>query len=81
MNDTSPDMERIVNERIMALSGEERLLMGASMFETARTMCLASLPQGANDTEQRLLLLRRFYGSDFTPRELSEIENRLRGET
>jgi hypothetical protein len=79
MNDTSPVAERIVRERMMAISGEERFLIGAGMFESARTMVLASAPRGMNSSELRLFLLRRFYGGDFAPNRLHEIEARMAG--
>jgi hypothetical protein len=44
VNDTSPEIERSVRVKIMACSGEERFVMGAQMFDAARTMILASLP-------------------------------------
>jgi len=74
MNDTSPVAERIVRERMMAFSGEERFLMGAGMFESARTMVLASAPRGMSGSDLRSFLLRRFYGCDFSPNRLKEIE-------
>ena len=77
MNDTSPVAEQIVRERMMTISGEERFLMGASMFEAARTMVLASAPQGMSSSDLRLFLLRRFYGGDFPPNRLQEIETRM----
>jgi hypothetical protein len=77
MNDTSPVAERIVRERMMAISGEERFLMGAGMFEAARTMALASAPEGLSSSELRSFLLRRFYGSDFPSNRLQEIEERM----
>jgi hypothetical protein len=77
MNDTSPVAKRIVRERIMAIPGEERFLMGAGMFEAARTMVLSSAPQGMSSSDLRLFLLRRFYGADFPPCRLKEIEARM----
>jgi hypothetical protein len=77
MNDTSPVAERIVRERMMAISGEERFLMGAGMFEAARTMVLASAPQGMSSSDLRVFLLRRFYSADFPPNRLQDIEERM----
>ncbi len=45
MLDTLPEAERIQREIIMSRSGAERMLMGAGMYESARTMVLASLPK------------------------------------
>ncbi|MDP9254361.1 MAG: hypothetical protein M3O66_05420 [Verrucomicrobiota bacterium] len=64
MTDTPPEIERMVRDKIMALSGEERFVMGAQMFESAREMVLASLPRDLSVTEQRRQLFKRFYGKE-----------------
>jgi hypothetical protein len=64
MNDTPPEIERMVRDMIMARSGEERFIMGAQMFESAREMVKASLPTGLSKTEQRRLLFKRIYGKE-----------------
>jgi hypothetical protein len=64
MNDTPPEIERMVRDMIMARSGEERFIMGAQMFESAREMVKASLPTGLSKTEQRRLLFKRTYGKE-----------------
>jgi hypothetical protein len=46
----------------MALSGAERFVMGAQMFESAREMVKASLPPGLSGVEQRRQLFKRLYG-------------------
>ncbi len=48
----------------MARSGEERFIMGALMFDSAREMIKASLPRGLSETEQRRLLFERIYGKE-----------------
>ena len=62
MTDTPPEIERVVRDKLMALSGEERFVMGALMFESAREMVQASLPKGLSEPEQRRQLFERFYG-------------------
>lgn len=62
MKDTSPEIERMVRERYLAMSPEERFLIGAQMFETARTIVLASFPPGLSPGEVRRRLCERFYG-------------------
>ena len=64
MKDTTPAIEKMVKERMMRLSGEDRLRMGASMFDSAREMVLASLPRGTS-SEVRRGVFMRFYGKDF----------------
>ncbi len=61
MTDTPPEIERIVRDKLMALSGEERFVMGARMFDSAREMVKASLPQGLSEVEQRRQLFKRLY--------------------
>jgi hypothetical protein len=64
VTDTPPEIERIVREKIMARSGEERLLIGAQMFDSAREMVKASLPKNLSEAEQRRLLFKRIYGKE-----------------
>jgi hypothetical protein len=62
MNDTPPAIEDKMRRLIMARSGAERMVMGASMFDAARAMVLASLPKDLSEDELRLRLLERIYG-------------------
>jgi len=64
VNDTAPEIKRMVREKMMALSGEERFIIGAQMFESAREMIKASLPPGLSKTEQRRELFKRIYGRE-----------------
>jgi len=72
MNDTSPEIEKIVTDKMKRLSGEERLKMGASMFDMAKKMVLASLPI-QEESECRIRLFLRFYGNDFDEQEREKI--------
>ncbi len=64
MTDTHPEIERMVREKMMARSGEERFIMGAQMSECAREMVKASLPPGLSEVEQRRQLFKRLYGEE-----------------
>jgi hypothetical protein len=64
MTDTQAEIERRLRNKIMALSGEERFIMGAQMFDAAREMVKASLPPGLSQTEQRRELFKRLYGKE-----------------
>jgi hypothetical protein len=64
VTDTPPEIERMVREKIMTRSGEERFIMGAQMFDSAREMMKASLPKGLTETEQRRRLFKRIYGKE-----------------
>jgi hypothetical protein len=64
MTDTPPEIERMVREKVMALSGEMRFIMGAQMFESAMEMAKASLPPGLPVAEQRRRLFKHIYGKE-----------------
>ena len=64
VTDTSPEIERMVRNKIMARSGEERFIMGAEMFDSACEMVKASLPKNLSETERRRLLFKRIYGKE-----------------
>ena len=66
MTDTPPEIERIMRDKLMARSGEERFLMGAQMFDSAREMVKASLSPGLSKAEQRRQLFKRLYGRELT---------------
>ncbi len=63
MRDTTPQIEQYLHRRYCALSGVERLVMGARMFETARALALAFFPPGLSQQEIRRRLCERFYGA------------------
>ncbi len=73
MNDTSPWAKKIQDELFAKLSGEERLLMGLEMFETARKIVLSSFPPNLTEDEIRKRLFLRFYENDFTEEEKKRI--------
>lgn len=52
----------MVRDRIMKLSGAERFVIGARMFESARAIVLASLPRDISEPERKRMLYERFYG-------------------
>ena len=56
----------MVREKIMARSGEERFLMGAQMFDSAREMIKVSLPKDLSEPELRRLLFKRIYGREMS---------------
>ncbi len=61
MNDTAPEVAKQVRERYMQMDGEQRLMIGIQMFETARKIVLSSFPQGITEDEKRHMLCERFY--------------------
>ncbi len=70
MNDTPPEVEKMMREMIMLRSGEERFLMGALMFDAARELVIASLPRDLPPMEFKRRLFERLYG--FLPETLRQ---------
>ena len=64
MNDTSPEMEKMVTERYRLMTPEERMRMASSMFETARALVESSLPPDLSRRERRLAFARRLYAGE-----------------
>ncbi|MDN5941459.1 MAG: hypothetical protein L0H94_06225 [Nitrospira sp.] len=68
MRDTPPEMDAYYRTMLMQRSGEERLVMGCAMRETARAFVEASIlkqnPQATPEAIRKDLFLR-FYGHEF----------------
>ena len=68
MNDTSVKMAEFYQDLIMKRSGEDRLKMGCSMFDTAKEIVKSSiLNQNPTITlaELKKAIFIRFYGQEF----------------
>ena len=61
MNDTSPEIARMVRSRYAEMQPVERFLIGVSLFETARAIVLASRPADLPPNELRRMLCERLY--------------------
>jgi len=77
MNDTSPEAKKIQDDLFAKLTGEERMLMGLEMFETAKKIVLSSFPEDLPENEIRKKLFLRFYGNDFSEEEKRKILERI----
>jgi hypothetical protein len=64
VNDTSPEMERLVAERYRSMTPEQRLRIASSMFETGRAIVESSLPPELAGSDRRLAFARRMYGGE-----------------
>jgi hypothetical protein len=64
VNDTSPEMERMVTERYKLMSPDQRMRIASSMFETARAIIESSLPLTLTRRERRLAFARRLYAGE-----------------
>jgi hypothetical protein len=67
MTDTPPEIERMMRERLMALSAEERFVRGAQMFDAALALVRASLPPDLPESERKRRLFERIYGVTPSP--------------
>ena len=63
MDDTSPEIKKLVHEMMMQRTGEERFVMGALMFDAAREMVIASLPKDLPPDEFKRRLFKRIYSA------------------
>lgn len=61
MNDTSPEVEARYRAMLLARPPEDRVAMGARMFDVARAMVLASFPARLPPDETRRRLFARLY--------------------
>ncbi|MEI6128307.1 MAG: hypothetical protein WCQ99_17300 [Pseudomonadota bacterium] len=77
MDDTSENFKSLYHQKIMERSGEERVIMGDSMFNSARELALASLSNTVAADEKRFLLFLRFYGNDFSTEQQAQIKKIL----
>ncbi len=73
MIDTSREAEKIQSELFDKMTGEERMKIASDMFNTARTLVLASLDKNLSDTEKRKALFLRLYRIDFSANEIEKI--------
>jgi len=68
MFDTHPDVAIRFRELMMRKSGEERLLMGCSMYDTAKKIVCSAIYNsrpGITETEIKREIFLRFYGPEF----------------
>ncbi len=69
MFDTHPDVAIQFRELMMRKSGEERLLMGCSMYDTAKQIVRSAIYNsrpGITDAEVKREIFLRFYGPEFS---------------
>lgn len=75
MNDTPAEVEEMFREMMMRRSGEERVIMGALMFDAAREMVIASLPPNLPPEEFKSQLFERIYGGSLQTVINGSVEN------
>ena len=83
MNDTSEEMQARFQDMIMQRSPVERLLMGCSMYDTAKQIVKSAILQEnpkMSREEMREKLFLRFYGMEFDNAQKKKILKVLREE-
>jgi hypothetical protein len=76
VTDTPDAVAAIMRTRLQQKSGEERLYMGFSMFDSAKAMMLASvaiLPA----SEKRKMIFLRLYGNEFDSERIKKLLDHL----
>lgn len=81
MNDTTPAMEQKMREMMAKKSPVERMLMGCSMYDTAKylvTLGILDRNPTISKIELKTELFLRFYGNDFTKEQCEKILTHLK---
>ena len=76
MNDTHPEMAVRFRELMMSRTGQERLLMGCSMYDTAKEIVRSSIYNnnpGITEADMRREVFLRFYGQEFSRAEREKL--------
>lgn len=76
MNDTHPEMAAQFRNLMKAKSNEQRLLMGCSMFDTAKQIAQSAIyaqHPAITPEEMRKEIFLRFYGLDFSQADREKI--------
>lgn len=68
MDDTAPEFRALVRARLAALTPQQRVVMCADMFESARSLVEASLPADTDARTRRRIVCERFYGAELARR-------------
>jgi hypothetical protein len=71
-------IQKMLDERYQKMTGEERLKIGFSMYDTARAIVLSSLPQDLSTEDRAVQLFLRFYEHDFSSEEREKIVEAIR---
>lgn len=64
LKDTSKEIEILYRQKLMALDPETRVILGAGMFNVAKSFILASISESLSPTDRKLELFKRLYQKD-----------------
>lgn len=76
MFDTHPDIAVRFRDLMMSKSGQERLLMGCSMYDTAKQIVRSAISNsrpGITEEEMKKEIFLRFYGKEFSTADREKI--------
>lgn len=80
MNDTHPEVAIRFRNLMMSKTGQERLLMGCSMYDTAKEIVRSSIYNGRpgiTEVDMRREVFLRFYGQEFSRAERQKLLSML----
>ena len=79
--DTSPEVQKVYDQKIRRLSEEERFLRGLSLTHFCRQICLAGIQDqhpSMTPEEMKIAIFERIYGPTFPTAEKHRIYSFLR---
>ncbi len=65
MEDTTLEIKRKFYEILMSRTEEERFVMCAEMFESAKELIAAELPEKASESERKKIIYGKIYKESF----------------
>ena len=80
ISDTHPDIAIRFRDLMMSKTGEQRLLMGCSMYDTARQIVLSAIYNNRpeiTEEEMKKEIFLRFYGREFSRTEREKFLSNL----
>ena len=80
MFDTHPDIAIRFRDLMMSKTGEQRLLMGCSMYDTARQIVRSSIYNNRPEISEREMkkeIFLRFYGREFSRADMEKFLSTL----
>jgi len=80
MNDTHPEITALFRKLMMEKSGEQRLIMGCSMYDAAKQIVRSSICNSRpciTEEQMKKEVFIRFYGHEFSKAERDRILSAL----
>jgi hypothetical protein len=83
MFDTHPDVAVRYRDLMMSRNGQQRLLMGCSMYDTAKQIVRSAIYNSRpeiTDEEMKKEIFLRFYGNEFSPADREKFLSALKSD-